>query len=816
MINSIRVLLVTLCFVGGLLMPLTSHANTLPDASEFTQGMVAKSGFYRFYHDPASGNYYLAIPRPEQGDTSASLLLQTSLPRGLGSNDIGLDRGQLGNTQIVYFVVSDSKLILQAENTQITAMTTNAAERHSVTEAFASSVLWGFPVVAADAEQVIIDYTPYLISDTHGVSARLAATQQGSYKLSVERSMVYPANSKAFPDNTELEAKVTFVGQGQGQYVRQVAPDADALTVHLRHSLIRLPDDGFEPRRFHPNSGYWAISYKDYAAPLGQPMTQKFIPRHRLQKVDPDAARSAAVEPIVYYLDPGAPEPVRSALLDGAKWWNQAFHAIGYEDAFQVKMLPEDADPMDVRYNVIQWVHRATRGWSYGASIIDPRTGEILKGHVTLGSLRVRQDMKIAEGLLQPYNKDLTDAQQQQLRDQVTEMALARIRQLSAHEIGHTLGIAHNFAASGHDRASVMDYPHPLVELSTTGEGISLANAYATGMGVWDKQTIAYGYGSDSGTQSLATILRENKALGLAFISDRDARPAGGAHPDAHLWDNGSDAVTELERVLDVRSDVLARFGLGSIAAGTPVSDLQEVLVPIYALHRYQVEAAVKMLGGTHYQYFVKGEQQAAARNSIDFRPVNGRQQHLALKQILRSASADTLEIPDHIRKLLVPLSYGSDANRERFSGRTGLVPDPITMAEASANHSLSLVLHVQRLNRLRQQHEQDSAIPALNDVLSAMADTIIQPGLATNASVLQQRLAYLNLFLLAQSYGHSDLAPEVKAPIYRFFQDLQEETAAAEHDFARYLAKQLDAVVTSGKWPSDYQPAQLPPGSPI
>ena len=225
---------------------------------------------------------------------------------------------------------------------------------------------------------------------------------------------------------------------------------------------MELPDDDYTPRPYDPRAGYGTVTYIDYAAPLGEPMTRRYLRRHRLEKQDPTAEVSDAVEPIVYYLDRGTPEPVRSALLDGARWWNQAFEAAGYRDAFRVEVMPEGADSLDVRYNVIQWVHRSTRGWSYGNSVTDPRTGEIIKGHVSLGSLRVRQDYLIAEGLLSPYvNGDETPPA-------LAEMALARIRQLSAHEVGHTLGLGHNYYASEQGRVSVMDYPHPLVILSST------------------------------------------------------------------------------------------------------------------------------------------------------------------------------------------------------------------------------------------------------------------------------------------------------------------------------------------------------------
>lgn len=386
--------------------------------------------------------------------------------------------------------------------------------------------------------------------------------------------------------------------------IRSVTPSPNSVSVHQHHSFVQLPEVAFEQRKFDPRSGAIPFSYNDYSTPVNEATRKVFTLRHRLEKKDPNAAMSEAVEPIVYYLDNGTPEPVRSALLEGGKWWNQAFEAAGYKDAFQLKILPDDADPMDVRYNVIQWVHRSTRGWSYGASVVDPRSGEILKGHVSLGSLRIRQDFMIAQALTnQPYaNGDDQDSP-------MLEMALARIRQLSAHEIGHTLGFTHNFAASIKDRASVMDYPHPTLAIED-GQ-ISYQNAYAVGIGDWDKVTVKYAYsdfpdGTDE-TTALNQILEESYQAGHRFIADRDARPIGGAHPYAHLWDNGKTAVEEFNHLLAVRQIAMNNFSKDQLKAGEPLSVLRDRLVPLYFLHRYQLEGVVKLIGGQDYDYGVKG-----------------------------------------------------------------------------------------------------------------------------------------------------------------------------------------------------------------
>ncbi|MEO0902388.1 MAG: DUF5117 domain-containing protein, partial [Bacteroidota bacterium] len=439
-------------------------------------------GFFDFYYDDAKDKIYLDVEGLNQ-----DFLYVYSLSSGIGSNDIGLDRGQLGNEQLVYFEKAGNKLLLIQPNLKFRALTKNELEKKSVEQAFAKSVLFGFPIVEQSKGHYLIDITDFLMRDAHGVSARLKRRKQGSYSLDKSKSAFAFERTKAFPKNVEFDMTLTFKGTPQGDWIRSVTPNPNLVTVAQHHSFIELPDDGYKKREFDPRCGSYPFSYYDYATPVQEPILKRFVRRHRLEKKNPNAEISEAVEPIIYYLDNGTPEPVRSALLEGGKWWNQAFEAIGYRDAFQLKVLPDDADPLDVRYNVIQWVHRSTRGWSYGASVIDPRTGEIIKGHVSLGSLRIRQDFLIAQALMNKPFAERDDNYQPML-----ELALARIRQLSAHEIGHTLGFAHNFAASTNGRASVMDYPHPQFELK--GNTIDFSNAYDTGIGKWDKVTVAYSY----------------------------------------------------------------------------------------------------------------------------------------------------------------------------------------------------------------------------------------------------------------------------------------------------------------------------------
>lgn len=779
---------------------------------EFIKEKELHQGYFSFYIDKANGKVYLEIP-----DKGEDFLFQSGLPHGVGSNDIGLDRGQLGDTRLVKFERVGDKVFLRQLNTYYRANTDNLLEKQAVDEAFASSIIWGFKVssINEDNSKVLIDYTPFLLSDIHNLAARLKQTKQGSFKIDASRSGLYAKRSKAFPNNTELEATITYKGSGAGRYLRSVSPDAHAITVNLHHSLIKLPDDNYQTRVFHPFSGFWANEYADYASAIDQPLVKRNVPRHRLKKKDPQAKVSEAVEPIVYYLDAGVPEPVRSALLDGALWWDQAFADIGYKNAFQVKMLPADADPMDVRYNVIQWVHRATRGWSYGASVIDPRTGEIIKGHVTLGSLRVRQDYLIALGLTSPFKSSNADT------SSMKAMALARIRQLSAHEVGHTLGIAHNFAASVNDRASVMDYPHPLITLNN--DEIDLTNAYAKDIGIWDKSVIAYGYADVPASEEkayLASVIKAAQDKGLQYVSDPDARPKSGGHATGHLWDNGKNAADELTRMLKVREVALSNFGLNSIPYGAPLAELEPVLVPIYNFHRFQVEAAAKLIAGVDYSYQLKGSETKTGVMAVE-----GKQQKQALKALLATLGLDVLTLPEHIVSLIPPKAYGYARDRESFTSNTGLTFDAISAAEASIKHTLKLLLNGQRLARLQQQAVIDNNIPTVAEVFAAIVKQSVKMKANKGSALLvQQRLNQQVVEHLLALWHQKSLVTEVRAEAYLVLSQLQ--SWLSEHQGARkykglsaqfaLLNAQISYSLTQGKLVNPVSDIKMPPGSPI
>ena len=659
-------------------------------------------GFFDFTYNQSKDKIFLHVDKLDY-----EFLYIGSLASGVGSNDIGLDRGQLGSERLVKFVKKGNKLLLIEPNLYYRAETENKSEKKSVEQAFAKSVIFGFEIIESKEDSYLIDITPFLMYDRHGVAKRLRDSKQGSYKVDKSKSAIEIENTKAFPENVEFEALLTFSGEAKGNLIRSVAPDPDNVTVFQHHSFIKLPDNNYKPRKFDARSGAISISYMDYSTPITESITKKYIIRHRLEKKNPELDISEAVEPIIYYLDPGTPEPVKSALLDGGKWWNQAYESIGFKDAFQVKMLPEGVDPLDCRYNVIQWVHRSTRGWSYGASVVDPRTGEIIKGHVSLGSLRIRQDYMIAQALTKdPFISEENN-------NKMLELAISRIRQLSAHEIGHTIGFAHNFAASTNNRASVMDYPHPLVDIKD--DEIVFDDAYDTGIGEWDKVTVAYSYSDfkideDEGYE-LNKILENSTKDGLRFITDYDARSVDGSHAYAHLWDNGDTAYSGLDKVIEIRKKAIQNFSENNAKKGTPNSVLEDIFVPLYFFHRYQTEATAKIIGGMDYNYSLVGD------NQNEFHYLDKDTQLEALNSLIKTLSPSFLAIPKDKLKLFPPRAFGYPRTRESFKSNLGVAFDPFSVSETSADMTLSLILRPKRLNRLILQHSLNNSNLSLDDL---------------------------------------------------------------------------------------------------
>ena len=759
-----------------------------------TAAMKKLDGFLPLYWDEENGKLFLEISR-----FGEEMLYQTGLPAGLGSNPVGLDRGELSDTRLVKFVRVGPKVLLVQMNDRYRATSNDANERRAVEESFAQSILGGFKVEATEGSRVLVDATSFFLRDAHGVIQRLKTTGQGTYSLDENRSAFHLDRTKAFPKNSEVEVTLTFsTNDTPGPLVRSVTPTPASITLREHHSFIELPPPGFTPREHDPRVGYITVDFYDYASKFTGPIERRFIARHR---VTPG-------KPIIYYVDSGAPEPIRSALIEGASWWAAAFEAAGLPNAYQVMVLPEGVDPMDVRYNVIHWVHRSTRGWSYGESIVDPRTGEILKGNVRLGSLRIRQDYTIGTGLIPPDDTVLASTP-----DVAAEMALARIRQLSAHEVGHTLGLDHNMAASTYDRASVMDYPAPMVEIRDGR--LDLTNAYTRSVGAYDKWAIRYGYAEVS-NEERQRMVEEGVRQGMLFVKDSDARAVSAAHPLGSVWDNGSDPVAMLRHEMEVRRIALRDFGLRSIPAGTPLSILEAKLLPLYLHHRYQVEAAAKSIGGVYFTYAVKTPSGASPTPIREIVPAA--KQRDAIKAVASTLEPSFLAIPESIMKLLAPPAHGFEGGTiELFTRRN----DPVFTVESAAVASASITLGA-LLDPLRAARMNSFGTPAFSEAVDEAVRVVWRAPVAAEHGGIARAVRSLLVTRLMGLAADASADPLVRAVASDSLRSLRAFIAAKPAsglDVAhqRAVRDDIDRFLERPDAPRRVSdPLAVPPGPPI
>ena len=758
-------------------------------------------GFMNFSYNNDSGKIILEINKLD-----SEFMYINSLSRGVGNNDLGLDRGQLGNSRIVYFTRRGNKILLIQPNLRYVSNSSNYLENKAVKEAFARSVLFGFDIIKKKKDSYIIDITSFLIRDAHGVSQRLRYSNSGSYTLNKSMSAIDLDRTKAFPKNIEFDVLLTFTGNPSGNLVRSVTPTASNLTVNQHHSFVELPDNNYKKRKFDPRSGSNPFIVYDYSTPIDDKLEQRFIVRHRLNKKYPKQEISEPVEPIVYYIDNGTPEPVKSALIEGGNWWNQAFESAGYKDAFRIEVLPEDADPMDVRYNLIQWIHRSTRGWSYGASIVDPRTGEIIKGQVSLGSLRVRQDYMILSGLIDNPN-DIVN------KSLIKKTSLDRIRQLSAHEIGHTLGFAHNYISSANNRSSVMDYPHPKIDI-VNGD-INIDNAYSKNIGDWDKVSVRYAYTdfqeNENEDVKLNDIIEEAVNKGLYFLSDSDSRPVGSANPFSHLWDNGEFPYKELNKLLKVRDLALKNIDLDNLVDGEPYDRIEDILVPIYMLHRYQIESAAKAIGGVDYLYFVKN------KNNDKVKFVDSKLQKESLKSLLNVLNPKNLVLPNNLIQILSPRSFRNPRTRENFESNTGVTFDYINASSSIINHTLTFLLNPQRINRIYQQNMFGEKILMLDDYLTIISNSIFSNNrMSPYESSINKNTSSLFLDHLFLTFNNSNTNDLSKSVILSSIINTNEKLSSNLNDYNSFLVNKINGFIDN---PDKYIPVEktkIPDGSPI
>jgi hypothetical protein len=787
---------------------------------EATSGLTRADGFLPYYADVKGGRILTAFPAPDEEGVSLRAIQATGLTAGLGSNPIGLDRGLFDGGSLIAFRRVGKKLIAEQENWVYVASADNPLEKKAVRQSFASSFLWSGDVIAeSDSGELLVDISGYLTRDALDVKGALKRNPKGgAFSLAADRSMPDARAALAFPDNVEFDAYLTLTSDEPKAEVLATAADGRAVTLVQHVSLVRLPDDGYTPRAFDVRSGAIDVPYYDFSAPLEGQVRKSYARRFRLEKQDPAAAYSPAKEPIVFYVDSGAPPEIRDALVEGASWWADAFAAAGFPDSYRVEVLPEGAHPLDIRYNVIQWVHRQTRGWSYGGGVYDPRTGEMLKANVILGSQRVRQDRMIFEGLA-GASKTGTGA-----ADDPVQIALSRIRQLAAHEVGHTLGFAHNFAASTNDRASVMDYPAPWVKVDERGD-LDFSKAYDVGIGVWDKVAATWLYaqypeGADEDAEG-DKLLRAAYGDGLRFVDDPEARGTGTAHPYGAVWDNGPDAVAELYNTMRVRKVALERFGLDVIEPGADTARLRQTLVPVYLYNRYQVAAAAKSVGGYEFYYSRRGDGGGMAS------PVAPARQRAALDALIDTLDPASLDLPDTVLNQLNPplaaFSYGP-GGAEYFPGDTGPMFDLLTAADTATQTTIDALLHPARAARLVETSRRDPAALTLEEVLARLAEEVFTPAQTARQGEIRRRQQARFVSSLIGLANDPAAAPGVSMRADAFLKGLSQRLkpprkadpvdVAAREDLQRRIAAHLARpapaiapVVTE---------VEVPPGSPI
>lgn len=795
--------------------PMAQAAAAAPDDwAKATAVGESREGLLQTFVDRKTNRILVRLPAPDADGVMARMLYQASLTTGLGSTPIGLDRAETGRTQVIAFRRAGRKIILQAENYAFRADGGSADEAKAVRSSFGVSNLWSADIAAeAPDGGVLIDLTSFLGQDALDIASRLKTRKQGAFKAAPALSYVEAAKSGIFPENLEFDAVQTYTADDPGAELRAVSPDPRSVTLTVHHSFVKLPGPGFEPRLHDPRTGTSVqVLVNNYAAPLDAAVVYRLARRFRLEKVNPSAARSRVKKPIVFYVDRAAPEPIRGALIEGASWWGQAFEAAGFIDAFRVEVLPPGVDPMDARYNVINWIHRQTRGWSTGQTIVDPRTGEIVRGVVQLGSLRVRQDKLIFEGLVG------ADKTGKGGPNDPVAIALARIRQLGMHETGHALGFSHNFAGSTFaGRASTMDYPAPLIHVK--GGDLDFSDAYVRGAGAWDKFSVKWLYsqfapGVDE-AKALDKIAREPAEQGMRFIGDDE-------HPSSTQWDNGVDPVDELQHVMDVRRIALGRFGLSNIADGAAVADLRRVYVPIYLFQRYQVDAVVKQVGGVDYSYAVKGGGSEAAK------VIAPAAQRRALSALLTALEPQGLDTADTLAGLLSQAQSGTPDRQfeiEVFDSLGGPVFDPVGAAVIASDLTLRQLVEAPRLNRVMEQQRRDASQLSVKELLSGLIGAVqAKPGEAPRLAEIRRRQQARLLGDLVETLDDKTLSPTVAGVIDNALTDMAASVSAgaasgAEGAYDRYVARLLtnEDRSTLKHWASEQAPApKTPPGSPI
>lgn len=764
--------------------------------------------FIRVRVDDSRNRLFLEIPTAQ---LNRDLLYQNTLATGMGTSG-GLDRGQVGQSVVVRFEKRGARVLMVRNNLNVRAPEANAAGQRAAAEAFPRSVTASFPIDNERDGVVTVDATSFFLSDTYGIASSLRSGQQGgSYRVDINRSWLDTSRTRSFTGNAEIHAVLTFVSDAPAAAMR-IAPDAGAVTFELHHSLVSLPSEtGFRPRPADPRAGFFSTMFTDFSQSLEQLYRSGFANRWRLIPRDTAAyLRGELVEPvtpITYYLDPGIPEPYRTAFIEGGNWWSRVFEAAGFRNAFRVLDLPAGADPMDSRNTMIYWVNRSAPGPSVGPSQTDPRTGEIVRTVVRLDSWRSQIDFNIYAGLVPaagPRGLDLT----------AEEFAMARRRQHVAHEIGHTLGLQHNYIAASQGRSSVMDYPVPLISLRADGS-IDIKDAYRAGPGAWDSLAIRYGYTWFPDTASeragLAKIIAEGISRNVRFIPDQYAG-AGGSMPTVTQWVEGSTMFDAVERTSKLRRHLIQNFDERAIKPGEPMHLLNMRFAHVYLHHRYSLAGLVKTIGGMEFTFAMRGDTQ------IPTRIIPVAEQRRALTMALDAIQPAELTVPERIVAMIPPAPPGFNNQFSWIASSGGTAFDPVTLAGGLATEVIKGILDRTRVARLILFQARDPQALTLDQVIGEIVSRTWGVPVPTDASqqaVLRasQRAALDELIDLA---GDTRTIPDVRAVAYDQLRQLDGRLVAlgpaaqpvqrahvelARRDIARFMAGE-DVPATRPRFP--------------
>ena len=699
---------------------------------------------------------------------------QSVLATGGGNPNLGLDRGQVGGSAIVRLERRGKRVLMTRDNWSVRALGASDATARAATEAFPTSVVASFPIESEANGVIVVDATSFFLSDTYGIAEGIRRAQGGNARVDANRSWIEASRTKAFPINTEIHAVLTFAIDNPGAVLRRAAPDPSAPTFELHHSLVELPSaEGFRPREADARSGLFGTSFQDFAQGFDGTYRGGYANRWRLVPKDPAAylrgELTEPVKPVVYYLDPGIPEPYRTAFLQGGNWWGTVFEGAGWKNGFQVKELPAGVDPMDARYNLVYWVHRSGPGPSVGPSFSDPRTGEIVRTVVRMDAWRSLVDYNIYAGLLPaagPNGLNVT----------AEEFAMMRRRQHVAHEIGHTIGFAHNYIAHTSDRASVMDYPFPLITVDARGT-LDLSKAWRPMAGGWDSLAVRYGYtwypDAASEAEGLQKIVQEGIRRGLRFMGDQDA-DATGSIPEVTRWVEGKTSFDAVERTSAVRRVAIDKFNETAIKPGEPMYLLSMRFAHVYLHHRYSLEGLVKNVGGLDYRYAYRGDGQ------VPTTIVPAAQQRRALAMALDALEPAALAVPERVQAMIPPTPPGEDPQFEWIASAGGSAFDEISLAGGLATEVIEGLMHRERLARVVLFRARDGQNPSLDEVLQAVVDRTWGAPVSENMHVQSLRRVVQRVVLntLLDRAGDKDALPDVRAVAAMHLEQLDQRIA--------------------------------------